>query len=305
MNSTDLKYSKIRTLLRNERRLLLIPFSVHTLHKLILLLALFDSGESERETMDARVSARCVCFEKRDCHLKELLQHAFDLGRGSQRTNQKAQAQHRALERYIPRYRDVEDSLESYVKIESSAVYDGDKEKLFVWPWMGIVANIPTQVKDGRRVGESGSKLRTFLEHEKATQQLLAKKEELNQREKKLQQREVQNENERSKLLLEPKMMEKEKLYKKIIELENKLDAKQALELETECMKSALQVMKHLGEEGDLDVKNKIDTVRQELKEKEEELNGLEELNQALIIKEHKSNDELQEARKDLFSVST
>jgi hypothetical protein len=25
---------------------------------------------------------------------------------------------------------------------------------------MGVVANIPTQVKDGRRVGESGSKLR-------------------------------------------------------------------------------------------------------------------------------------------------
>jgi hypothetical protein len=45
------------------------------------------------------------------------------------------------------------------------------------------------------------------LEHEKATQQLLAKREELVQCEKKLQQREVQIENERSKLLLEKKMV--------------------------------------------------------------------------------------------------
>uniref|UniRef100_A0A6N2LIK8 XS domain-containing protein n=1 Tax=Salix viminalis TaxID=40686 RepID=A0A6N2LIK8_SALVM len=40
---------------------------------------------------------------------------------------------------------------------------DSDKERLFVWPWTGVVANIRTQVKDGRR--ESGSKLR----HELAT----------------------------------------------------------------------------------------------------------------------------------------
>ncbi|KAJ6948094.1 hypothetical protein NC651_002452 [Populus alba x Populus x berolinensis] len=91
-------------------------------------------------------------------------------------------------------------------------------------------------------------------EHGKATQQLLAKREELVQCEKKLQQREVQIENERSKLLLEKKMnetatleqekadksSEKEKLLKKIIELEKKLDAKQALELEKheECVTS-------------------------------------------------------------------
>ncbi|CAK7325914.1 unnamed protein product [Dovyalis caffra] len=162
-------------------------------------------------------------------------------------------------------------------------------------------------------------------EHEKVTRQLLARREELEQHEKQLQQREVQNENERLKLHHEKKMneratleqkradesvlrladeqkREKEKLHKKIIDLEKKLDAKQALELEIECMKNSLQVMQHMGEDEDLDVKKKMDTVREELKEKEEELEGLEQLNQALIIKERKSNDELQDARKELIS---
>ncbi|KAJ6755363.1 RIBONUCLEASE P SUBUNIT P38 [Salix purpurea] len=209
---------------------------------------------------------------------------------------------------------------------------DSDKERLFVWPWTGVVANIRTQVKDGRR--ESGSKLRDELAtkgfdhlrkngglktrngttqslikvmdqkdsmvksynegHEKATQQLLAKREELVKCEKQLQQREVQNECERSKLLLEKKMREKEKLHKKITELEKKLDAKQALELRIECMKNALQVMKHMGEDEGLDIKARMETIRQELKEKEEESNGLEEPHQALTVQELKINDELQ-----------
>ena len=69
-------------------------------------------------------------------------------------------------------------------------------------------------------------------------------------------------------------------------------------------MKNSLQIMKHMGEDEDLDVKKKMDTVREELKEKEEELDGLELLNQALIIKERKTNDELQDARKELISAS-
>ncbi|KAJ7012610.1 hypothetical protein NC653_002610 [Populus alba x Populus x berolinensis] len=67
-------------------------------------------------------------------------------------------------------------------------------------------------------------------------------------------------------------------------------------------MKNALQVTKHMGEDEDLDIRAKMDTVRQELKEKEEELRGLEELNQALIVQEHKINDELQEALKELIN---
>lgn len=37
-------------------------------------------------------------------------------------------------------------------------------EEKFVWPWVGLVANIPTEVeKSGRRVGKSGSTLRDEL----------------------------------------------------------------------------------------------------------------------------------------------
>lgn len=526
----------------------------------------------KKERIRVRVSGsvyKCPYCHGRDYHLRELLQHASDLGRGSRRGTLKEEAQHLALARYIRRHLDVKDRSESSSKrfkteppavydhneeqlfvhsakrpkteslaehdhdkeqlfipssqrpkteslaacdhdkeqpfvpsakrpkTECHAVHDHDKEQLLVWPWMGVLANIQTEMRDGRRVGESGSKLRDELarkgfnpvrvhplwgryghsgfaivefkkdwdgfsnaimfekdfdsnhcgkkeytetpvrdrgqrlygwiaqeddykasglvgdhlrkngdlksvdgkqaedqrkdaklvsnlkstlerkhdhlremesryketsaslnkvmdqkeameksyneeirkmqqnehdhfeeisvEHEKVTRLLLAQREELKQREKQLQRREVQNENDRLELHHEKKMneratleqkradesvlrlaeeqkREKEKLHKKIFDLEKKLDAKQALELEIECMKNSLQIMKHMGEDEDLDVKKKMDTVREELKEKEEELDGLEQLNQALIIKERKTNDELQDARKELIS---
>jgi len=38
-----------------------------------------------------------------------------------------------------------------------------DKNEKFVWPWKGIIANIPVQKKGNKYVGESGSKLRDEL----------------------------------------------------------------------------------------------------------------------------------------------
>ena len=96
---------------------------------------------------------------------------------------------------------------------------------------------------------------------------------------------------------------EKEKLHHKIIDLERKLDARQALELEIERMRGALHVMEHMSEDGDMEVKRKMDAIREDLMEKEEELEGSEALQQALVIKERKSNDELQDARKELIMV--
>uniref|UniRef100_A0A5B7ATY4 Factor of DNA methylation 1-5/IDN2 domain-containing protein n=1 Tax=Davidia involucrata TaxID=16924 RepID=A0A5B7ATY4_DAVIN len=146
---------------------------------------------------------------------------------------------------------------------------------------------------------------------------------ELEQREKELEKREAQIENERRKICCEKKMNERatmgqmkveendlwlaeyqkreKELHKRIIELEKKLDAKQALELEIERMKGALLVMKHMGEDADLEVKKKMDAIQEDLKQKEVELEDLEALNQALIVREHKSNYELHEARKELI----
>ncbi|XP_059625242.1 protein INVOLVED IN DE NOVO 2-like [Cornus florida] len=434
--------------------------------------------------------------KKQNYAYKDLLQHADGVGKGSRKRGIKEKGMHLGLARYMKNYLDVKRSppLES-TRQNSDYVKGKDVNELFVWPWMGIIANIPLEQKDGRYIGGSGSKLRDDLarkgfnpvrvhplwnyrghsgyaivefnkdwpgfsnammyektfeadhkgkrdyygskclgdklygwvardgdfysksiigdhlrktgdlktiseieaederkttkllskltdvieekkmylkemeckynetslsltklitqkdemhrtyneeiqkmqqnardqleriskEHEMITLQLEAQSKELKHREKELMEREIHNENERRRLYCEKKMRatleqkkvdgnvlrlaedqkrEKEKLHKRIIELEKKLDAKQVLELEIEQMRGALQVMKHIGEgeDGDTKVKKKMDAIHEDLKEKEEELESLEALSQALIVKERKSNDELQEARKELIN---
>lgn len=51
-------------------------------------------------------------------------------------------------------------------------------------------------------------------------------------------------------------------------------------------------------------MKKKIESLKETLKEKEENLEHLESLNHALLNKERKSNDEVQDARKELINVS-
>ncbi|KAK7859290.1 protein involved in de novo 2 [Quercus suber] len=95
---------------------------------------------------------------------------------------------------------------------------------------------------------------------------------------------------------------QKKELHKRIIQLQKQLDAKQALELEIERLRGSLNVMKHMGDDGDVEILEKVDTILKQLRDKEGELEDLEALNQTLIVKERKSNDELQEARKELVN---
>ncbi|XP_027925740.1 factor of DNA methylation 4-like isoform X1 [Vigna unguiculata] len=164
-----------------------------------------------------------------------------------------------------------------------------------------------------------------YVAHEKARLDLRSQRKILEGREKDLQRCQVQNENERKKLDLEKKnndmaMMEqnkadervlhlaeehkkeKQKMHKKILQLQKKLDAKQTLELEIQRLKGALQVMKHIGE-GDIEEKKKLDEIKLELEDKEEELKEHEDLQQTLVVRERKTNDELQDARKELILV--
>ncbi|KAM7522187.1 hypothetical protein LguiA_012089 [Lonicera macranthoides] len=166
---------------------------------------------------------------------------------------------------------------------------------------------------------------RIFNEHEQSKSRLEAQRKELELREKDLKEREELNETEERKLELEKKMnqmaileqkkaddnllklaedqkRQKESLHQRIIDLEKKLDDKQRLELEIERMRGAIEVMKHMSEDGDMEAKKKIESIQEELEEKEEDLEDLEQTNQALIVKERKSNDELQEARKELIN---
>ena len=96
---------------------------------------------------------------------------------------------------------------------------------------------------------------------------------------------------------------EKEQLHAKIIQLEKQLDMKQKLELEIQQLIGKLNVMKHMEDDGDSEVLNKMDALYKDLREKEQSLREIDTLNQTLIVKERKSNDELQDARKVLINV--
>ncbi|ONK67749.1 uncharacterized protein A4U43_C05F3380 [Asparagus officinalis] len=102
--------------------------------------------------------------------------------------------------------------------------------------------------------------------------------------------------------LFEVQKREKEAALNKILYLEKQLDAKQKLELEIQQLRGKLNVMKHMGGENDSSEKEKMEEMSGELQEKIEEMEGLEALNQTLVVKERMSNDELQDARKELMT---
>ncbi|KAG6382424.1 hypothetical protein SASPL_157908 [Salvia splendens] len=171
----------------------------------------------------------------------------------------------------------------------------------------------------------SGQLEKVLQEHGRINMQLEVQRKKLEEEEQELKEREAQNENENLRLnhekkqnemailklkradkkmllLAEEYKKEKENLQRKMIDLERELDEKQALELEIRRLAGSLQVVKHMGDDGDKDMLEKFSAIQKELEEKEEELQDLDQLSQALIVKERKCNDELQEARKELIN---
>lgn len=105
------------------------------------------------------------CFKKRkgEFGYKDLLQHATAVGScTSEKRNANEKASHIALAMYlecdIPFGNDL-----SQPSVEVNPLSDLDGNELFVWPWIGIIVNIPTSFSEGRYVGESGSELRDQL----------------------------------------------------------------------------------------------------------------------------------------------
>ncbi|PVH31533.1 hypothetical protein PAHAL_9G172700 [Panicum hallii] len=94
---------------------------------------------------------------------------------------------------------------------------------------------------------------------------------------------------------------EKEDTLKKLYNLEMQLASKQKLELEIEQLRGELEVMKHMGD-ADTSLKEKLDELRETLENKDEEMEAIDSLNQTLIIKERRTNDELEEAKKALMT---
>ncbi|KAL9462958.1 hypothetical protein AB3S75_000878 [Citrus x aurantiifolia] len=172
---------------------------------------------------------------------------------------------------------------------------------------------------------------RILEEQEKLSCELETKKKKLDSWSKQLNKREALTERERQKLdadrqqndlrnnslqlasmeqkkadenvlrLVEEQKREKEEALSKILQLEKQLDAKQKLEMEIEDLKGKLEVMKHLGDEDDAAVQKKMKEMNDELESKIDDLDEMESLNKTLIAKERQSNDELQEARRELI----
>ncbi|KAJ0794929.1 putative XS domain-containing protein [Helianthus annuus] len=95
----------------------------------------------------------------------------------------------------------------------------------------------------------------------------------------------------------------KEEALKIVLELERQLDAKQKLEMEIVELKGKVKVIKLMADEDDTAVQGQIYKLNDELEAKVEEMGDLEDMNQTLVVKERESNDELQEARKELIKV--
>ncbi|KAK6786084.1 hypothetical protein RDI58_014609 [Solanum bulbocastanum] len=151
-----------------------------------------------------------------------------------------------------------------------------------------------------------------------------ARRKELELREKELMEREAFNDNQRQDVHLLKQMNEraaeeqkrydesvltlaeeqkkaKETLRQKNMEFQKKLDLKQALELEIERLTGAKNVTEQMGD--DQELKKKLDEIEESLNEKKEELEDLEALNQALVVKEQRANVELTDARKELIDL--
>lgn len=106
----------------------------------------------------------CTRKRKRDFLYKDLLQHAAGVGNStSNKRSAKEKANHSALLKYLQK--DIADAVgPSKPANKNDPVMDCNHDEKFVWPWRGIVVNIPTRRTDnGRLVGGSGSKFRDEL----------------------------------------------------------------------------------------------------------------------------------------------
>lgn len=107
----------------------------------------------------------CVKKKRKNFKHQDLVQHAN--GIASSNRNFKQVAFHQALARFLtvnPARELQQQKLDLDVPHGSMEVDEkvlGDEEVVYVWPWMGIIVNIPTVFnKDAFQVGENGPKLK-------------------------------------------------------------------------------------------------------------------------------------------------
>ncbi|XP_019199244.1 PREDICTED: factor of DNA methylation 4-like isoform X2 [Ipomoea nil] len=107
---------------------------------------------------------RCpYCRDKRgkEYDMQGLLRHSYRIGYASKSSSLREKARHLGLLKYLERHRYAKSNARHPLPIDPST--NGANEETFVWPWMGIIANIPVVYKDGKFVDKSGQKLKMEL----------------------------------------------------------------------------------------------------------------------------------------------
>ena len=122
------------------------------------------SGSQKVKNLDETFTCPyCPKRRKRDDYsYKELLQHASGVGRSSSKKRKaRDKANHLALVKYLEKDLVSVDIPAEVSKPEDESGTSVNSDEQFVWPWIGIVVNIPTRLTgDGHSVGESGTGLR-------------------------------------------------------------------------------------------------------------------------------------------------
>ncbi|KAK9159846.1 hypothetical protein Syun_006187 [Stephania yunnanensis] len=121
------------------------------------------NGKHKVKLSDSNFSCPFCPGKKKQTYMyKDLFQHASGVAKGSTSRSNKQKANHLGLAKYLESVLapTVSSSAPTDVKAPPK---EQKKNELFVYPWVGIVVNLPVELKDGRYVGESGSRLRDDL----------------------------------------------------------------------------------------------------------------------------------------------
>ncbi|CAM0147414.1 unnamed protein product [Urochloa decumbens] len=169
-----------------------------------------------------------------------------------------------------------------------------NRGKKYVWPWMGVLVNVPTKWEDGRRVGDSASKLKEQLLH------FYPLKNAMKSKHLKMAMLEQERAEENVLKRLEEQVREKKDILNKIEKLKGQLYKKKELEFDIQQIKGALDVRKHMPDGEGSKSKKEMDRLSKELKEKEKELDEMQSRTNHLIVKDKESNDMLTKAREEL-----
>lgn len=104
-------------------------------------------------------------------------------------------------------------------------------------------------------------------------------------------------------MLIEKHEKQKRDLSIELHQQAKKLADRQKLELEIDRLGGLIETLKQVKDGSSLDHFKKIEDLQNDLKDKTDEMENLQDMNQVLMTKERRANDELQDARKTVIKI--